>query len=215
RQDPLLAGVKLIAEPWDVGFGGYQVGNFPEPFGEWNGRYRDCLRAYWKGDTGMVGEFAHRITGSSGLFPWDNRPPAASVNFVTAHDGFTLADLVSHAEKHNEANGEGNRDGADDNWWWNHGAEGASSDQAVIAARKCDVRSLLATLLLSRGTPMLAMGDELGRTQQGKHNPYAHHTPPPWVDWARVDDDLASFVGELVALRRRHPALREDRWLEG
>ena len=160
-------------------------------------------------------ELATRLAGSADVFAARRRPPSRSINFVAAHDGFTLADLVAHAIKHNEANGESNRDGADANWSWNHGVEGASADPAVVAARTRDVRSLLATLLLSRGTPMLAMGDELGRTQHGNNNAYAHDGPLTWIDWAAADTGLAAFVAALVAVRRRHPALREDRWLEG
>jgi len=213
-QDPLLRELKLVAEPWDLGPGGYRFGQFPAAWGEWNDRFRDDVRRFWRGDPEFAGRLATRLAGSADALA-ASRPPSRSVNFVAAHDGFTLADLVAHAVKHNEANGESNRDGADANWSWNHGVEGASADPAVVAARARDVRSLLATLLLSRGTPMLAMGDELGRTQHGNNNAYAHDGPLTWIDWAAADTGLAAFVAALVALRRDHPALREDRWLAG
>ncbi len=213
-QDPLLRELKFVAEPWDLGPGGYRLGAFPDSWGEWNDRYRDDVRRFWRGEPAHVGRLATRLAGSADAFGAPRRP-SCSVNFVTAHDGFTLADLVSHVTKHNEANGEGNRDGAELNWSWNCGAEGASRNREVIAARKRDVRSLLATLLLSRGTPMLAMGDELGRTQQGNNNAYAHDDGLTWINWERADEELIGFVAALIALRRRHPALRADRWLEG
>ncbi len=213
--DPVLRDLKLIAEPWDVGPGGYRLGAFPPDWGEWNDRYRDNVRRYWRGDPACRGTLATRLAGSSDIFGGGSRPPSRSVNFITAHDGFTLADLVSYEVKHNEANGEDNQDGSDVNLSWNHGGEGPSSDPAVRAARERDARSLLATLLVSRGTPMLAMGDEIGRTQRGNNNAYAQDGPLTWVDWANVDRRLADFVALLVDLRRRHPALHLDRWLTG
>jgi glycogen operon protein len=217
RQDPILARVKLIAEPWDVGLGGYQVGNFPEPFAEWNGKYRDCLRAYWKGDTGMVGEFAHRITGSSDLYHWDNRPPAASVNFVTAHDGFTLADLVSYNEKHNEANGEENRDGDSHNRSWNCGAEGETADEAILALRRRQMRNFMTTLLLSQGVPMITAGDEYGRSQGGNNNAYCQDNELSWLQWDRTPEQqrLQDFTARLIAFRREHPIFRRRKFFSG
>ena len=214
-QDPVLRDLKLIAEPWDVGPGGHRLGAFPPSWGEWNDRYRDVARRFWRGDGGLTGELATRVAGSADVFAARSRPPSRSVNFVTAHDGFTLADLVAYATKHNEANGEDNRDGTDANWSWNHGVEGPTADPAVRAARERDVRNLLATLLLSRGTPMLAMGDELGRTQRGNNNAYAQDTALTWIDWKTADRTLIAFVARLVALRKRHPALRVERWLTG
>ena len=214
-QDPLLRELKIVAEPWDVGFGGYRLGAFPAPWGEWNDRFRDAVRRYWRGDAGMVGDLATRIAGSADVFAARARPPSRSVNFVAAHDGFTLADLVAYDAKHNEANGEDNRDGTDASFSWNHGVEGPADDPAIAAARARDVRNLLATLLLARGTPMLAMGDELGRTQHGNNNGYAQDNATTWLDWAHADRDLAACVARLIAVRRRHPALRADRWLAG
>jgi glycogen operon protein len=214
-QDPQLRELKLIAEPWDVGAGGYRLGAFPAGWGEWNDRYRDTVRRFWRGDRGMIADLATRIAGSADVFAARSRPPSRSINFVAAHDGFTLADLVAYAAKHNEANGEGNRDGTDANFSWNHGIEGATDDGAVRALRERDVKSLLATLLLSRGTPMLAMGDELGRTQRGNNNAYAQDSALAWIDWEHADLALSEFVGALTELRHRHPALRADRWLDG
>ena len=214
-QDPLLRDRKLIAEPWDLGPGGYRLGAFPAEWGEWNDSYRDTVRRFWRGDAGLMGALATRLAGSGDIFTPRSRPPSRSVNFVTAHDGFTLADLVSYATKHNAANGEDNRDGTDANHSWNHGVEGATDDPAIREARRRDVRSLLATLLLSRGTPMLAMGDELGRSQQGNNNTYAQDNPLAWVDWDHADHQLAAFTGALIALRKRHAALRFDRRLTG
>lgn len=213
--DPLLRSLKLVAEPWDVGPGGYQAGAFPAEWGEWNDKYRDAVRRWWRGDHGLTGELATRLAGSADILRRRQRRPSCSVNFIAAHDGFTLADLVSYSEKHNEANGEGNRDGTAANHSWNHGVEGPTTDVRVDTARRRDVRALLATLLCSRGTPMLAMGDELGRTQLGNNNAYAHDSPLTWLDWAHADRDLAGFVAALAALRREHPALRADRWLTG
>jgi glycogen operon protein len=214
-QDPVLRDLKLIAEPWDVGPGGHRLGAFPAGWGEWNDRYRDTARRFWRGDTGLIGDLATRFAGSDDVFAVRSRPPLRSVNFVTAHDGFTLADLVAYATKHNEANGEGNRDGSDANCSWNHGVEGPTADPWVRAARERDIRNLLATLLLSRGTPMLAMGDELGRTQRGNNNAYAQDNALTWVDWESADGALTDFVAALIELRKRHPALRDDRWLTG
>ncbi len=214
-QDPVLRELKLIAEPWDVGPGGYRLGAFAPGWGEWNDRYRDAARRFWRGDPGRVGELATRLAGSADVFAARSRPPSRSINFVAAHDGFTLADLVSYATKHNEANGEDNRDGSNVNDSWNHGVEGPTADPAIVAARRRDVRNLLATLLCSRGTPMLAMGDELGRTQRGNNNAYAQDNALTWVDWAAADETLVAFVARLIDLRKRHAALREDRWLTG
>ena len=214
-QDPLLRDLKIVAEPWDVGYGGYRLGAFPAPWGEWNDRFRDAARRYWRGDAGTVGELATRLAGSADVFAARARPPSRSVNFVAAHDGFTLADLVAYGRKHNEANGEDNRDGTDANLSWNHGVEGQTTDPAIAAARARDVRNLLATLLVARGTPMLAMGDELGRTQHGNNNGYAQDNATTWLDWARADRDLAACAARLVAVRRAHVALRADRWLDG
>ena len=214
-EDPLLRNLKLVAEPWDIGPGGYRLGAFPPDWGEWNDRYRDTVRRYWRRDPGCRGALATRLAGSSDIFAGGSRPPSCSINFVTAHDGFTLADLVSYEVKHNEANGEDNQDGSDVNLSWNHGVEGPSSDPAIRAARERDARSLLATLLVSRGTPMLAMGDEISRTQHGNNNAYAQDSPLTWVDWANADLRLADFVAMMTNLRNRHRALHLDRWLTG
>jgi glycogen operon protein len=217
RQDPVLNRVKLIAEPWDLGHGGYQVGNFPLGWAEWNDRYRDGMRAYWKGDGGVIGEFASRITGSSDLYGRSGKRPHASINFVTAHDGFTLQDLVSYNEKHNEANGEGNRDGNDHNLSWNCGVEGPSDDPAIVALRERQKRNFLATLLLSQGVPMLLAGDEMGRTQGGNNNAYCQDNEISWVDWTATPerDALRAFVRRLIALRRAHPSFRRRDFFEG
>ena len=214
-QDPVLRELKLIAEPWDVGPGGHRLGAFPAGWGEWNDRYRDAVRRFWRGDAAMVGELATRFSGSADVFAGRSRAPSRSVNFVTAHDGFTLADLVAYANKHNEANAEDNRDGSDANFSWNHGVEGPTADAAIRGKRHRDVRNVLATLLLSRGTPMLAMGDELGRTQHGNNNAYAQDNVLTWIDWTSADSSLVDFVAMLVDLRRRRPALQLDRWLTG
>ena len=217
RQDPLLAQVKLIAEPWDLGEGGYQLGHFPAGWSEWNDRYRDIVRAYWKGDRGLIGEFARRLTGSSDLYGGSGRLPHASINFVTSHDGFTLTDLVSYNVKHNEANLENNRDGNDHNVSWNCGVEGPTEDPAIRTLRARQRRNLLATLLFSQGVPMLAAGDEMGRTQQGNNNAYCQDSELSWVDW-QLDDEreqLLAFTSRLVALRRLHPAFRRRRFLQG
>ena len=215
QQDPVVSQVKLIAEPWDIGEGGYQVGNFPALWSEWNGRYRDTVRDFWRGEPATLGEFASRLTGSSDLYQADTRHPGASVNFVTAHDGFTLRDLVSYNEKHNEANGEDDTDGESYNRSWNCGAEGQTDDQAVLALRRRQQRNFLATLLLSQGVPMLLGGDETGRTQRGNNNAYCQDNEISWYDWDRVDDGLLDFARRLIALRREHPVLRRRRWFQG
>ncbi len=214
-QDPVLRDLKLVAEPWDMGDGGYRLGQFGANFREWNDRYRDTVRRFWRGDAGMTGELATRIAASADAFAARRRPPSCSVNFVAAHDGFTLADLVAFECKHNEANGEDDRDGADVNFSWNHGVEGPTTDPAIEARRRRDARSLLATLFVSRGTPMLAMGDESGRSQKGNNNAYAQDDATTWLDWSTMDTQLAALVATLTALRHAHPALRDDRWLRG
>ena len=215
QQDPLLQRVKLIAEPWDVGEGGYQVGNFPPQWSEWNGQYRDSVRDFWRGQGQSLGEFAFRFTGSSDLYESSSRRPHASVNFITAHDGFTMRDLVSYNDKHNDANGEENRDGESHNRSWNCGAEGATEDSAILSLRGKQVRNLLATLLLSQGVPMLVQGDELGRTQRGNNNAYCQDNELSWLDWDAADDDLISFVAGLIALRRQHPVFRRRGFFQG
>ncbi|HLU42050.1 MAG TPA: glycogen debranching protein GlgX [Microthrixaceae bacterium] len=215
EQDPVVNQVKLIAEPWDVGDGGYQVGNFPPLWSEWNGRYRDTVRDFWRGEPETLGELSSRLTGSSDLYQNDSRSPAASINFVTAHDGFTLRDLVSYDGKHNEANGEDGADGESHNRSWNCGAEGDTDDPEVLACRARQQRNLLATLFLSQGVPMLLGGDELGRTQGGNNNAYCQDNEVSWFDWGDVDRDLLEFTRRLVALRRDHPALRRRRWFQG
>jgi len=214
HQDPVLSQVKLIAEPWDVGPGGYQVGNFPVLWAEWNGKYRDSIRDFWRGQ-GSVGEFAQRFTGSADLYQEDGRDPFASINFVTAHDGFTLRDLVSYNGKHNEANGEENRDGTDDNRSWNHGVEGPTDDPAVSALRARQQRNFLATLFLSQGVPMLLGGDELGRTQGGNNNAWCQDNEISWFDWEAADRGLTDFARRLIALRREHPVFRRGSFLSG
>jgi glycogen operon protein len=215
QQDPVVSQVKLIAEPWDVGEGGYQVGNFPPLWSEWNGRYRDEVRDFWRGADHTVAEFGYRFTGSSDLYESTGRTPAASVNFVTAHDGFTLDDLFSYNEKHNEANGEGNHDGADDNRSWNCGVEGPTDDEEINALRRRLRRNLLVTLFLSQGVPMLLGGDEMGRTQLGNNNGYCQDNEVSWYDWDAADQQLVEFVQRLIRLRRRHPVFRRRRWFEG
>ena len=213
-QDPVLSQVKLIAEPWDVGQAdSYSIGAFPDTWSEWNGRFRDTARAFWSGRPGTLPELATRVAGSADIYGPSRRRPHASINYVTCHDGFTMRDLVSYSEKHNEANGEDNRDGTNDNISWNHGVEGPSSDPAVERARDRDVRAMLMTLLLSRGVPMLLGGDELGRTQQGNNNAYCQDNEISWFDWAHVDSDLLAFVTRIIALRRAHPVLRRRRYL--
>jgi isoamylase len=215
QQDPVLSQVKLIAEPWDVGEGGYQVGNFPTRWSEWNGRYRDTVRSLWNTTQAGLGDFAYRITGSSDLYESTGRRPHASINFVTAHDGFTLLDLVSYTQKHNEPNLEGNRDGTNDNRSWNCGVEGGSDDPGVLTCRRRQVRNFLATLFLSQGVPMLLHGDELGRTQGGNNNAYCQDNEISWVDWEHADEDLLEFTRGLIRFRREHPVFHQRRWFEG
>jgi glycogen operon protein len=215
QQDPVVSQVKLIAEPWDVGEGGYQVGNFPPLWSEWNGRYRDCVRDYWRGEPGRLAELAYRFTGSSDLYEASTRRPHASINFVTAHDGFTLADLVSYDEKHNEANGEDNRDGESYNRSWNCGVEGPTEDAEVLKLRTRQKRNFLVTLLLSQGIPMLLGGDELGRTQGGNNNAYCQDNEVSWFDWSRVDESLLGLTSALVGLRRGNPVFRRRRFFHG
>jgi isoamylase len=215
EQDPLVSQVKLIAEPWDVGEGGYQVGNFPPAWSEWNGKYRDTVRDFWRGEPATLPELASRLTGSSDLYQSDSRRPVASINFVTAHDGFTLADLVSYNDKHNEANGEENRDGESFNRSWNCGVEGPTDDPMTLACRRRQQRNFLATLFLSQGVPMLLGGDEIGRTQKGNNNAYCQDNEISWFDWARVDVELLAFTHRVIALRRDHPIFRRRRWFQG
>jgi isoamylase len=215
QQDPIVSQVKLIAEPWDVGEGGYQVGNFPALWSEWNGKYRDTVRDYWRGAEQTLGEFANRLSGSPDLYASTGRRPLASVNFVTAHDGFTLRDLVSYNDKHNEANGEDNRDGESHNRSWNHGHEGPTDDPEINALRARQQRNFLTTLLLSQGVPMLLAGDEIGRTQQGNNNAYCQDNELAWINWAEADLDLLYFAVSLLAFRRAHPVFRRRRWFEG
>jgi isoamylase len=214
-QDPVISQVKLIAEPWDVGEGGYQVGNFPPGWGEWNGKFRDCVRDYWIGADSMLGEFGQRFTGSPDLYQDNYRKPTASINFITAHDGFTLHDLVSYNEKHNEVNGEDNNDGENHNRSWNCGAEGPTDDPEIIKLRGRQKRNLLTTLFLSQGVPMLVAGDEFGRTQQGNNNAYCQDNEISWLNWAEADHDLLAFTRELIQLRKDHPAFRRRRWFQG
>jgi isoamylase len=215
QQDPVVSQVKLIAEPWDIGEGGYQVGNFPALWSEWNGQYRDTVRDFWRDEPATLGEFASRLTGSSDLYQADSRHPGASVNFVTAHDGFTLRDLVSYNQKHNEANGEDGADGESHNRSWNCGAEGDTDDQDVLALRRRQQRNFLTTLLLSQGVAMLLAGDESGRTQGGNNNAYCQDNEISWQDWGNLDEDLLDFTRRLIALRREHPVLRRRRWFQG
>ena len=235
QQDPVVSQVKLIAEPWDVGDGGYHVGNFPPLWSEWNGKYRDTIRDFWRGQPATLPEFASRLTGSSDLYQQDSRRPVASVNFVTCHDGFTLQDLVSYDRKHNEANGEGNRDGSDDNRSCNCGAEGPADDPAVLALRARQKRNFLVTLLLSQGVPMLLAGDEMGRTQRGNNNAYCQDNEISWVDWVTAGElpaagvpatrggsaaqgrsqALLEFVRGLVQIRADHPVFRRRRFFQG
>jgi isoamylase len=217
HQDPILSQVKLIAEPWDLGEGGYQVGNFPVGWAEWNDRYRDTVRSYWKGDSGTVGDLAYRLTGSSDLYAHSGRRPYASINFVTAHDGFTVHDLVSYNTKHNEANGENNNDGNNDNRSWNCGVEGPTDDPDIQALRAKQKRNLLATLILSQGVPMMYAGDAIGHTQMGNNNAYCQDNEISWVNWnlQPQDRDLLAFVQRMVSLRKRHPVFRRRRFFQG
>ena len=216
HQDPIVSQVKLIAEPWDVGEGGYQVGNFPVLWAEWNGKYRDTVRRYWKGDEGQLADLASRLTGSSDLYQNDGRKPYASINFVVAHDGFTLHDLVSYNDKHNEANGENNNDGANDNHSWNMGAEGETDDAAILREREKQKRNFLATLLLSQGVPMLSMGDEIGRTQKGNNNAYCQDNEISWMNWDLHDaqQKLLDFTSRLIQLRKDHPNFRRKKFYQ-
>jgi isoamylase len=215
QQDPVLSQVKLIAEPWDVGEGGYQIGNFPPLWSEWNGKYRDEVRDYWRGTDHVVDEFANRLTGSSDLYALTGRKPYASINFITAHDGFTLRDLVSYNEKHNEANGEENRDGTTDNRSWNSGAEGPTDDPAINALRARQQRNFLTTLMLSIGVPMICGGDEMGRTQRGNNNAYCQDNEISWFDWEHADHELLAFAARIVNFRHEHPVFQRRRWFAG
>ncbi len=217
HQDPILSQVKLIAEPWDLGEGGYQVGNFPSLWSEWNGKYRDCVRRFWRGDGGNVSEFATRLCGSSDLYEWSSRRPYASINFITCHDGFTLNDLVSYNDKHNDANKEDNRDGANDNMSWNCGEEGPTEKQEVKSLREKQKRNLLTTLLLSQGVPMLLAGDEFGHTQHGNNNAYCHDSELTWLHWDLSDADraLLNFTRSVIALRKLNPVFQRQRFFQG
>jgi isoamylase len=217
RQDPVLSRVKLFAEPWDVGEGGYQLGNFPPGWSEWNDKYRDAVRSYWKGDGGRVGELASRLSGSSDVFLRSGRGPTASVNFVTTHDGFTLQDLVSYETKRNQANLEENRDGSPDNRSWNGGAEGPTEDPSIRNIREKQKRNLLATLLFSQGVPLLLAGDEMGRTQRGNNNAYCHDNELSWLDWQLDGNEraLLEFTRRLIELRNAHPLFRRRTWFRG
>ncbi|MCU1477526.1 MAG: glycogen debranching enzyme GlgX [Subtercola sp.] len=215
QQDPVVSQVKLIAEPWDVGPGGYQVGNFPPQWSEWNGKYRDTVRDFWRGEPSSLGEFASRFTGSSDLYEHSGRRPVASINFITAHDGFTLADLVSYNEKHNDANGENGNDGESSNRSWNGGVEGPTDDPNIRSLRARQQRNFLATLLLSQGVPMLLHGDELGRTQNGNNNTYAQDNEISWVHWKRADEPLTEFTSAVMRLRKEHPTFRRSRFFDG
>ncbi len=214
QQDPVISQVKLIAEPWDVGPGGYQVGNFPPQWSEWNGKYRDAVRDFWRQEPNL-GEFAARIAGSADLYEHSGRRPFASINFVTAHDGFTLRDLVSYNEKHNEANGENGADGESFNRSWNHGVEGPTTDTAIIGERARAQRNLLATLLLSQGVPMILHGDEVGRTQEGDNNTYAQDSEISWMHWDQLDLPLLEFTATIARLRAEHPTFRRKRFFTG
>lgn len=215
QQDPIISQVKLIAEPWDVGEGGYQVGNFPPVWTEWNGQYRDCVRDFWRGENQTLGEFASRITGSSDLYENTSRLPYASINFITAHDGFTLNDLVSYNNKYNAANGEDNLDGENHNRSWNCGVEGPADDQQVLALREQQKRNFLTTLMLSQGVPMLLGGDEIGRTQGGNNNAYCQDNEISWFDWHNADPSLLAFTQKLIRYRKDHPVFRRRGWFQG
>lgn len=215
HQDPVISQVKLIAEPWDIGEGGYQVGNFPPGWTEWNGKYRDCIRDYWRGADSMLGEFAERFTGSPDLYQGDYRRPTASINFITAHDGFTLNDLVSYNEKHNEANGENNQDGESHNRSWNCGVEGPTKKEDVLNLRQQQKRNFLATLFLSQGVPMIVAGDEMSRTQQGNNNAYCQDNEISWMHWEDSDQALVDFTKNIIALRKSHPVFCRRKWFQG
>ncbi|MFO7784234.1 MAG: glycogen debranching protein GlgX, partial [Desulfatiglandales bacterium] len=215
QQDPVISQVKLIAEPWDIGEGGYQVGNFPPLWSEWNGKYRDCVRDFWRGEDQALAEFAYRLTGSSDLYESTTRRPSASINFITAHDGFTLQDVVSYNEKHNEANGEENRDGESHNRSWNCGEEGPTDNEEVLALRAKQKRNFLATLFLSQGIPMLLGGDEIGRTQKGNNNGYCQDNEISWFDWEHPDEALLEFTRNLIRFRSEHPVFMRRGWFLG
>ncbi len=215
HQDPVISQVKLIAEPWDIGEGGYQVGKFPPGWAEWNGKYRDCIRDYWRGAHSVLGELAERFTGSSDLYRNDYRIPTASINFVTAHDGFTLHDLVSYNEKHNEANGENNNDGESHNLSWNCGVEGPTDNKAIIELRNRQKRNFLTTLFLSQGVPMLVAGDELGKTQMGNNNPYCQDNEISWINWEKKDEALLAFTQKIIHFTKRHPVFNRRGWFIG
>lgn len=217
HQDPILSQVKLIAEPWDLGDGGYQVGNFPSLWSEWNGKYRDNVRKFWKGEGGTASEFATRLCGSADLYEWSSRRPYSSINFITCHDGFTLNDLVSYDGKHNDANGENNRDGSDNNMSWNCGAEGPTDDAGIKALRERQKRNMLATLLLSQGVPMLLAGDEIGNTQSGNNNAYCHDSELTWIDWNLSDSqkELLNFTQSVIALRKINPVFQRQKFFQG
>jgi glycogen operon protein len=214
-QDPVISQVKLIAEPWDIGEGGYQVGNFPHGWSEWNGKYRDCIRDYWRGADSMLGEFAERFTGSSDLYKGDYRTPTSSINFITAHDGFTLRDLVSYNGKHNEANGEGNNDGESHNRSWNCSVEGPTGEEKVNKLRKKQQRNFLTTLFLSQGVPMLTAGDEIGRSQRGNNNAYCQDNEISWINWAEADSELLDFTKKLIHFAKEHPVFCRRGWFQG
>jgi isoamylase len=214
-QDPVISQVKLIAEPWDIGEDGYQVGKFPAAWGEWNGRYRDCIRDYWRGADSMLAEFAERFTGSSDLYKEDNRTPAASINIITAHDGFTLRDLVTYNEKHNDANGDQNTDGESNNKSWNYGVEGETDNKEINQVRKQQIRNFLATLFLSQGVPMLVAGDEMGKTQKGNNNAYCQDNEISWLDWIHADQELIDFTSRMIKLRNEHPVFSRRKWFKG
>ncbi len=211
----MLRQVKLIAEPWDVGEGGYQVGRFPPLWSEWNGQYRDTIRDFWRGEPGTLGDFASRFTGSSDLYERNGRRPSASINFVTAHDGFTLADLVSYNERHNEANGENNRDGESDNRSWNSGVEGPTNDPEIVERRRRRQRAIMTTILLSQGVPMLLAGDEFGRTQNGNNNAYCQDNDLSWLQWDDHDYKLFEFTKRVINLRAKHPVFRRRHFFDG
>jgi glycogen operon protein len=213
RQDPVLASVKLIAEPWDIGPGGYQLGAFPPPFCEWNDRFRDGVRQFWRGDTWRVPELANRLTGSAEQFDHSGRHATSSVNFLTAHDGMTLEDVVSYARKHNEANGENNKDGHSHDWSDNMGVEGATDDADILSARAARKRAMMGTLLFSQGTPMILAGDELGNSQGGNNNAYNQDNATAWIDWTNVDEDFFEFTRRLIEFRKNHPVLRQKLFL--
>jgi len=215
HQDPTISQVKLIAEPWDIGDGGYQVGKFPQDWAEWNGLYRDCIRDYWRGSESILGEFASRFTGSPDLYEGDYRKPTASINFITAHDGFTLHDLVSYNEKHNDANGENNQDGENHNRSWNCGYEGPTDDPLINELRQRQKRNFLTTLFLSQGVPMLVAGDEISRTQKGNNNAYCQDNEISWLDWKDADQDLLEFTRQIIRLRKEHPTFSRRRWFQG